>query len=140
MKVSENGFVRQLPGRSVKTVIAALLLVGFVHLLVAQTADDWQSQVRRNVESQHIDAALVVVDHRLADAPEDWEAHGWRARLLSWKGRWSEGEAEYRLVLDKVSNDTEILTGLSDVPPLAEEICRSATIPGSGEKALAVGS
>ena len=115
MKVSENGFVRQLPGRSVKTVIAALLLVGFVHLLVAQPTDDWQSQVRRNVESQHIDAALVVVDHRLADAPEDWEAHGWRARLLSWKGRWSEGEAEYRLVLDKVSNDTEILTGLSDV-------------------------
>jgi hypothetical protein len=35
--------------------------------------------------------------------------------LLAWKGRWSEGEAEYKLVLDKVPNDPEILTGLSDV-------------------------
>jgi hypothetical protein len=51
----------------------------------------------------------------LADAPEDWEAHGWRGRLLAWKGRWFEGEAEYKLVLDKVPNDPEILTGLSDV-------------------------
>jgi tetratricopeptide (TPR) repeat protein len=115
LKASENRFVYQLRGLSVKTVIAALLLVAFVHLLAAQTTDEWQTQVRRDVESQHIDAALAIVDERLAAAPEDWEAHGWRARLLAWKGRWSEGEAEYRLVLDKVSNDTDILTGLSDV-------------------------
>ncbi len=115
MKVSENRCIHQLPGLSRKTVIAALLLVGFVHLLAAQTTDQWQPQVRRDVESQHIDAALAIVDQRLADAPEDWEAHGWRGRLLAWKGRWSEGEAEYRLVLDKVPNDSEILTGLSDV-------------------------
>ncbi len=99
----------------VKTVIAALLLVGFVHLLAAQTTDEWQMRVRTDVESQRIDAALAIVDQRLADAPEDWEAHGWRGRLLAWQGRWSEGEAEYRLVLDKVPDDTEILTGLSDV-------------------------
>jgi tetratricopeptide (TPR) repeat protein len=115
LKASENRFVYQLRGLSVKTVIAALLLVAFVHLLAAQTTDEWQTQVRRDVESQHIDAALAIVDERLAAAPKDWEAHGWRARLLAWKGRWSEGEAEYRLVLDKVSNDTDILTGLSDV-------------------------
>jgi tetratricopeptide (TPR) repeat protein len=115
VKVSENRCIHQLPGLSRKTVIAALLLVGFVHLLAAQTTDQWQPQVRRDVESQHIDAALAIVDQRLADAPEDWEAHGWRGRLLAWKGRWSEGEAEYRLVLDKVPNDPEILTGLSDV-------------------------
>ena len=115
MKVSENRFIHQLPGLSLKTVIAAFLIVGFVHLLAAQTTDEWQPQVRREVESQHIDAALAIVDQRLADAPEDWEAHGWRGRLLAWKGRWSEGEAEYRLVLDKVPNDPESLTGLSDV-------------------------
>jgi tetratricopeptide (TPR) repeat protein len=115
VKVSENRFIHQLPRLSLKTVIAAFLLVGFVHLLAAQTTDEWQPQVRREVESQHIDAALSIVDQRLSDAPEDWEAHGWRGRLLAWKGRWSEGEAEYRLVLDKVPNDPEILTGLSDV-------------------------
>ena len=115
MRVSENRFIHQLPGRSLRTIIAALLLLGFVHLLAAQTNDDWQPQVRKDVENQHIDAALAIVDQRLADTPEDLEAHGWRGRLLSWKGRWSEGEAEYRFVLDKVPNDAEILTGLSDV-------------------------
>ena len=115
MTVSENGFIHQLPRRSLRTVLAALLLAGFVPLLAAQTTDDWQPQVRTAVESLHIDAALAIVDQRLADAPEDLEAHGWRGRLLAWKGRWSEGEAEYRIVLDKFPNDTEILTGLSDV-------------------------
>ncbi|MGA7634400.1 MAG: tetratricopeptide repeat protein, partial [Terriglobales bacterium] len=115
MKVSENRFIRELPKLSLRTVTAALLLVGFVHLLSAQTTDDWQAQVRSDVENQHIDAALAIVDQRLAGAPEDWETHGWHARLLAWKGRWSEAEAEYRVVLDKVPSDTEILTGLSDV-------------------------
>jgi Flp pilus assembly protein TadD len=113
--VCENKLIYRLPGLTLRSLIAALLLLGFVHLLAAQTTDDWQSQVRQGVENQHIDAALAIVDQRLADAPEDWEAHGWRGRLLAWKGRWSEGEAEYKLVLDQVPNDTEILTGLSDV-------------------------
>jgi len=115
VRVSENKFIRQLPGLSLRTAVAVLLLLGFVHLLAAQTIDDWQPQVRKDVENQHIDAALAIVDQRLVDAPEDLEAHGWRGRLLAWKGRWSEGEAEYRYVLNKVPNDTEILTGLSDV-------------------------
>ncbi len=115
MRVSENRFIRQLTGLSLRTVIAALLLVGFARPLAAQTSDDWQPQVRKDVENQHIDAALAVVDQRLVEAPEDMEAHGWRGRLLAWKGRWSEGQAEYKLVLDKIPNDTDILTGLSDV-------------------------
>ena len=115
MRVSENKLIYRLPGLALRTVIAALLLLGFVHLLTAQTTDDWQSQVRKDVANQSIDAALAIVDQRLAEAPEDLEAHGWRGRLLAWKGRWSEGEAEYKLVLDKVPNDIEILTGLSDV-------------------------
>ena len=115
VKVYENRFIRRVPGLSLKTVIASLLLVGLVHLLGAQTTDDWQAQVRKDVEIQHIDSALAIVDQRLADVPEDLEAHGWRGRLLAWKGRWSEGETEYRFVLDEVPDDIEILTGLSDV-------------------------
>jgi tetratricopeptide (TPR) repeat protein len=115
VRVSENRSIRQPIKRSLRSVIAALLLLGFVHLLAAQTTGDWQEQVRKDVESQRIDAALAIVDQRLADAPEDLEAHGWRGRLLAWKGRWSEGETEYKLVLEKVPNDTDILTGLSDV-------------------------
>ena len=115
MRVSESRFSQQLPGLSLRTVISILLLVGFAHLVVAQAIDDWQSQVRKDIESQHIDAALAIVDQRLADAPEDLEAHGWHARLLAWKGRWTEGEAEYRIVLKDVPSDTEMLTGLADV-------------------------
>jgi tetratricopeptide (TPR) repeat protein len=115
VRVSENKFIHQLPGPVLRTTVAALLLLGSVHLLAAQTTDGWQPQIRKDVENQHIDAALATIDQRLADVPEDWEAHGWRGRLLAWKGRWSEGEAEYRFVLDKVPDDCEILTGLSDV-------------------------
>jgi len=75
VRVSENRFIHQLTGLSLRTVIAAVV----------------------------------------ADAPEDLEAHGWRGRLLAWKGRWSDSEAEYRLVRDEVPNDPELLTGLSDV-------------------------
>jgi tetratricopeptide (TPR) repeat protein len=113
--VCENKLIYRLPGLTLRSLIAALLLFGFAHLLAAQTTEDWQSRVRQGVENQHIDAALAIIDRRLADAPQDWGAHGWRGRLLAWKGRWSEGEAEYKLVLDQVPNDTEILTGLSDV-------------------------
>jgi tetratricopeptide (TPR) repeat protein len=113
--VSENGFIRRLPRLSLRTVIAALLVVAFVHPLPAQTTRDWQPQVREDVENQRIGAALAIVDQWLAEAPEDLEAHGWRGRLLAWKGRWSESEAEYTFVLDKAPDDTEILTGLSDI-------------------------
>jgi tetratricopeptide (TPR) repeat protein len=115
VKLSENRFVRKLPKLSLGVVIAALLLVGFANLLVAQTRDDWQTQVRQNVEDQNLDAALAIVDQRLAEAPEDLEARGWRGRLLAWKKRWPEAEAEYKLVLDRIPNDADILTGLADV-------------------------
>ena len=115
VNVSEHRFIHRLSRLPLRTVVAALWLVGLVHVLTAQTTADWLPQLHKYVESQHIDAALAIVEQRLANAPDDWEAHGWRARLLSWKGRWSEAEAEYRIVVDRVPSDTEILTGLSDV-------------------------
>jgi tetratricopeptide (TPR) repeat protein len=76
---------------------------------------DWQQQVQDEVRSEHMESALAIVEQRLVVAPNDWEAHGWRARLLSWKGRWPEGEKEYELVLENFPNDLDMLTGLSDV-------------------------
>jgi tetratricopeptide (TPR) repeat protein len=113
--VSKRSLAHQLFWRTRRAVIAALLFVAFVQLLAGQTISDWQLRVHHEVENQHIDAALVIVDQRLANAPEDLEAHGWHGRLLAWKGRWSEGEAELKLVLDKFPNDTEILITLADV-------------------------
>jgi Flp pilus assembly protein TadD len=97
-----------------------LLLLAFVQVLAGQTVagqtvDDWQLRVRSDVRNHHLDDALAVVEQRLANAPEDLEAHGWHGRLLAWKGRWSEGENEFKLVLDKFPDDSEILTALADV-------------------------
>jgi tetratricopeptide (TPR) repeat protein len=103
-----------------RTGIAILLLLAFVQVLAGQTVagqtgDDWQLRVRSDVENHHLEDALAVVEQRLANAPEDLEAHGWHGRLLAWKGRWSEGENEFKLVLDKFPDDSEILTALADV-------------------------
>jgi tetratricopeptide (TPR) repeat protein len=81
----------------------------------AQTAEDWHQLVRGEVKDHHLKEALTVIDERLTLAPEDLEAHGWRGRLLAWTNRWPEGEAEYRLVLEKSPDDTEILVALADV-------------------------
>jgi tetratricopeptide (TPR) repeat protein len=93
----------------------AMLFLAAALPLSAQTVNDWQQRVQDEVKAQHLDAALAIVDHRLAEAPDDFEAHGWRGRLLSWKKRWPEGEAEYKLVLEKFPNDVDILTALADV-------------------------
>lgn len=96
------------------SAIAAVLMTAALPL-AGQTGSEWQQQVQDEVKAQHIDAALTTVDQRLANAPEDLEAHGWCGRLLAWKGRWTEGEAEYKLVLQKVPDDVDILSGLADV-------------------------
>ena len=87
-------------------------------LLLSTTAlaqEDWMQQVRTAVDEHQIPAALTIVDHRLAEAPSDMEAHAWRGRLLAWTGHLQEAEAEYDLVLDKFPNDEDVLIGLADV-------------------------
>jgi tetratricopeptide (TPR) repeat protein len=115
LAASASKLIHQQLGPALKTAVAALLFLVFVQLLSGQTTDEWQLRVRHEVENHHIDAALTIVEQRLAKAPEDMEARGWRGRLLAWKGRWPEAETEFKLVLDKFPNDTEILIALADV-------------------------
>lgn len=93
--------------------LAWLLLLLFSMRVLAQ--EDWIHQVRTAVEQHQIPAALAIVDHRLAEAPPDMDAHAWRGRLLAWTGRWQEAEIEYHLVLDTFPNDEDVLIGLADV-------------------------
>ena len=95
------------------THLASVLLCALCS--AQQPASDWQQELHAQIKAQQLDAALQTAERRLAQAPADLEAHGWRARVLAWKGRWSEAEAEYRLVLEQAPNDTDILTGLADV-------------------------
>jgi tetratricopeptide (TPR) repeat protein len=92
-------------------VVACLLL--FSSRTLAE--DDWQAQARTAIDQHQIPAALALVDHRLAEAPDDMEAHALRGRLLAWTDHWPEAETEYRIVLAKFPNDVEVLTGLADV-------------------------
>ena len=100
------------------TFIVALLALPAARLRadeLTKPTEQWQQRMREEVALRHLDAALALVEFRLATTPSDLDAHGWRGRLLSWKGRWSEGEGEYQFVLEKVPNDTEILIALADV-------------------------
>jgi len=81
----------------------------------APQGPDWQAQVRERVARREIPAALLIAEQRLAEAPRDLEARGWRARLLNWSGRREEAEKEYRTVLENFPNDTDVLQGLADV-------------------------
>jgi len=76
---------------------------------------NWQAEVRARVMAKELGSALAIVERRLAEAPLDLEARGWRARLLAWSGRWSEAEADYRRVLEVAPRDTDILLGLADL-------------------------
>jgi tetratricopeptide (TPR) repeat protein len=97
----------------------AITFMGVAWLLLFSTCtfaeDDWQEQVRTEVDQRQIPAALAVVDHRLAEVPGDMEAHTWRGRMLAWTGHWQEAETEYHIVLDKFPNDVDVLIGLADV-------------------------
>ena len=82
---------------------------------VCQVVPQWQSQIRVYVADQKMDSALAVAEEQIAQNPADLEAHGWRGRLLAWTGKWADAEIEYRLVLERAPNDTDIRSGLADV-------------------------
>jgi tetratricopeptide (TPR) repeat protein len=79
------------------------------------TADLWKQTLQEQVRGHDLEAAQQTAERRISEAPADLEAHGWRARVLAWRGQWAEAEFEYRFVLRQAPNDTEILTGLADV-------------------------
>lgn len=92
-----------------------MLLVTCASYAAHGVASDWRQQVRDQVAQHQLDSALATIDRQLEVSPNDLEAHGWRGRILSWKGSWSEAESEYRYVLQSVPGDVDILIGLADV-------------------------
>lgn len=80
-----------------------------------QAVEAWKGLLQQQVRAKDFVGARETVDRRIAEAPSDLEAHGWRARLLAWQGLWSKAEVEYRLILQGAPNDVDILLGLSDV-------------------------
>jgi len=102
-------------GVSLSAWVLASVLVALAPAWSQEITADWQQPVRAMADVHQLDAALALVDQRLAQVPGDLEARGWRGRLLAWQGRWGEAESEYRRVLEHAPNDTDILCGLADV-------------------------
>lgn len=98
---------------------ALILVLGLIWVLEAagqsRPAENWQAEIREDVAKKDLAGALQIADARLGVAPGDFEARGWRARLLYWSGRREEAEREYRFILDTLPNDTDALLGLVDV-------------------------
>lgn len=105
------------PANFVLCFLASLVMavLSFSPALAADSNPDWLSQVRAIVQQGDLDKALALTESRIALAPSDLEAHGWRARLLAWKNRHDEAAAEYRFVLSRKPDDVDMLVGLADV-------------------------
>lgn len=96
-------------------VVACLAWWAPARALGLAQSGDWEAQVRRLVKQGELEGARAVVESRLADAPGDMEARGWRARIHAWSGRLAEAEADYRAVLARHPADADMLAGLADV-------------------------
>ena len=95
-------------------VLAGLFLLHAAPLR-AQQATDWMTNLRKEVDAHHLTAALEIANQRLADAPDDTDARGWRARTLAWMGNSREAESEFRALLRVTPNDPDVLSGLASV-------------------------
>src|SRR5262245_56532309 len=62
----------------------------------ARPGSTWQAAVEAQVAARELEEALAVADTRLRDEPGDEDARFWRARLLTWLGRWPEAQREYQ--------------------------------------------
>lgn len=94
--------------------ISAVVVV-FVLSAILPAAEDWLAVARAALNRGDLTTAEAVVQSRLSDAPEDWEALGWHARIVARQGKWSQAESEYRKVLDHTPDDLDIVLGLADV-------------------------
>ena len=96
-----------------------LLLPALLGLFLGHPAKaegpNWEAQIRERVAAHQLREALQIVEDRLAEAPQDLEAAGWRARLLAWTGRWKEAEAEYRHLLALAPRNVDLLVGLASL-------------------------
>jgi tetratricopeptide (TPR) repeat protein len=80
-----------------------------------QLISSWKEDVRKYAEAQDWTAAMNIVDREVAHAPQDMDVRAWRARVLTWSGKFAEAELEYRNILAAVPNDPDDWMGLATV-------------------------
>jgi Tetratricopeptide repeat len=70
------------------------------------------SQIRRVTE---LGCGIVGRGPAIARSPQDSDLWAWRARVLTWSGRFDEAEAEYLRILKISRNDPDVWLGLANV-------------------------
>ena len=78
-----------------------------------QASEDWEKRVRGFLAANNAQAAREVTEARLAMAPGDTDALGWRGRALMRLGRLTEAEADFQRVLSATPDDADILLDLA---------------------------
>ena len=99
-------------------MIARLVIGSWLLCLFAwgqQSALAWKDQVRRYAEAKDWTAAMGIVDSEVARTPADMDVRAWRARVLTWSGRYADAEIEYQNILTAAPNDPDIWLGLAAV-------------------------
>lgn len=98
-----------------KLVLGIALAFSVSPALAQDNAPEWQAQVRKYSEAGDWNSAMRIVDREIARAPQDADAHAWRARVLSWSGRLAEGEKEYLEALRLSPSDPDHWLGIASV-------------------------
>lgn len=80
---------------------------------ISQGTGGWLERVKKSVAEHDLKAALQAVNARLAAAPDDSDAMGWRAQILAWMGQRKEAEETYRRALQLSPKDGDFLLGLA---------------------------
>ena len=105
-------------GRQLRFVVRSMSMA---LLLVISAADGrsevpaWQAQVRKYAEAKNWGAAMRLVEHEIARAPQDMDVRAWRARVLAWSGQLREAETEYLGILSVSRNDPDHWLGIAEV-------------------------
>lgn len=80
-----------------------------------QAPPDWVSQVRQDAAVANWSGALRIVDGVLSRNPKDYDARGWRGRLLLWSGDAKSAEAEFVALTAESPKDPDVWQGLASV-------------------------
>jgi tetratricopeptide (TPR) repeat protein len=96
----------------------------------AQQPDQaWQSEVRKYSDCRDWDDAIRIVDQQIARSPGDLDIRAWRGQVLTWAGRLSEAEREFKEILKIETSNPDYWMGLATVylhRGLTEEALKTA--------------
>src|SRR5437879_9470336 len=111
----DMGFTRRYEigcGR-VRALACGLVLLFVPVTLFAQPSADWPARIKTLADSGRLDQAMAVTEEWMRAYPQDLDAKGWHARLLAWSHHWPEAETEYRALLDRSPENSDLLLDLA---------------------------